>query len=528
MVKQKIVVQGVNLAGITQDKPVLLQMNDDDFPNAFLRDLGAIGQTAPLSSTAVMPTGTANPVTLFQPVTRVFHLALMQLSCEAPGFPRLDPGRVLSSGLVIRQVPLSGGPPPAAWPWMRDANSQFNWIQRDPFHADDDPDPARRQQLQSGQPALDLMLAAQGVSSALTEITTPAFIAAPDVCKAAGRTLVYALIPTASSEAATQQASGVAPFDAATLTQILPTLLQPGSHSSPLPDTPVDYRWMSDEYVRTTYPDPNVLGQFQVLSLTLRLLYTSFGAFDGSPAANALLAVLNRRNVTRLSDDGSGLITQAIGQFFEDAAAKLIDYDPNVGPSPAPTLNMPRSWEFFDRQQDGPDLMNAMTALLQARGTAASVPLGRYQDATRLYRARLFFRIKGENSKCPPDLVWSCFSDQFRIAAWYESAGRPVAPVPLPDPFDRNVLKNAKPTSAFAVPPSLMNAIGGSNLSDLQKGKAGGPGGGIGLGWICAFSIPLITICAFFVLNIFISLLNICFFWIAFIKICIPFPKPKS
>ncbi len=52
--------------------------------------------------------------------------------------------------------------------------------------------------------------------------------------------------------------------------------------------------------------------------------------------------------------------------------------------------------------------------------------------------------------------------------------------------------------------------------------------GGIQLNWICGFSIPLITICAFFVLNIFLTLLNIVFFWLPFIKICIPFPLPTA
>jgi len=103
-----------------------------------------------------------------------------------------------------------------------------------------------------------------------------------------------------------------------------------------------------------------------------------------------------------------------------------------------------------------------------------------------------------------------------------------VPPVPLPDPFDRNVLKNAKPAASFAVPPSLMNAMGGASLTSLSGGTAPSGGGGVGLGWICGFSIPLITICAFFVLNIFIALLNIVFFWIPFIKICIPFPTPAS
>jgi hypothetical protein len=66
----------------------------------------------------------------------------------------------------------------------------------------------------------------------------------------------------------------------------------------------------------------------------------------------------------------------------------------------------------------------------------------------------------------------------------------------------------------------------GASLSGLMNG--GGGGGGLSLDWICGFNIPLITICAFFVLNIFLSLLNIVFFWLPIIKICIPFPAPSS
>jgi hypothetical protein len=63
-------------------------------------------------------------------------------------------------------------------------------------------------------------------------------------------------------------------------------------------------------------------------------------------------------------------------------------------------------------------------------------------------------------------------------------------------------------------------------MSGLTSGSGGGPA--LKLGWICGFNIPLITICAFFVLNIFLMLLNIVFFWLPIIKICIPIPAPSN
>ena len=41
-------------------------------------------------------------------------------------------------------------------------------------------------------------------------------------------------------------------------------------------------------------------------------------------------------------------------------------------------------------------------------------------------------------------------------------------------------------------------------------------------------SIPIITICAFIVLNIFLSLFDLFFSWMLFIKICLPIPVPKK
>ena len=226
---------------------------------------------------------------------------------------------------------------------------------------------------------------------------------------------------------------------------------------------------------------------------------------------------------------GSGYVQQPMGEFYQQAAAKLIDYDPNLHTASAqpPQLQMPHAWDFFSNA-DQDDLHPAVVPLLQARGAASATPQGRFQDSTRLYRLRLFFRIKSDNPCCPTELVWSDYSDPFRIAAWYESSGRATAPVPLPDPIDRNFLKSAKPNSSFAVPSGLMGAMQGATLSGLSSGTPPGGGNGGGLTWICSFSIPLITICAFFVLNIFLSLLNMVFFWMAFIKICIPFPAPAA
>jgi len=516
----EITAQGVTLAGVTQNRPVLLQMNTEDFPARFFTTLSGSGP-APGSTVTAIQTSATSAVTLYQPVQRVVHTALLAVSCNTVGSPALDPARVQSAGIVIRRVIQNQGvnqmdSPPSAW--MTSTNGQRRWAAINKLQERLDPDPTLRPQLQSGQPELDRLLALQTISSAFTESYTPAFVAPPAVCEAAGRTLVYGVIPTASSEISTN-APTVPQYDPAMLAGSLPTLLQAGSHPATMPDKQIDYRFLSDDYATAHGAD----SLFPTFSLTLRLLYSSIGAFDSTPKAQALIAELNSHGVYFLTGQNT-LSRSPMGSFYQLAASTLIDYD-TPGGQPGPPLTMPHLWDSFT-SADESKILSAIAGLLQSRSAQVSAPTGRYQDSTRLYRARVFLRLKATAPGCPSQIVWSEFSDPFRIAAWYESAGRMLSPVPLPDPTDRNFLRNAKPNSAFAVPAGLMNAMQGSSLSGLSSGTASASGNGAQLNWICGFNIPLITICAFFILNMFLSLLNIVFFWLPFVKTCIPLPTP--
>jgi hypothetical protein len=519
MVSHDVIVQGIDVSGRWQDGPALLAMHDDDFPARFLMDLKA-GASSPGSSIETLPTSRTASVTLYQPVHRILHIAMVQLNCDTLNHPRLDPLRIEAAGVVIRRVPRVKGvdqldAPPAAW--LKTSDGQFLWKKRNSLQECEDPDPARRPQLQSGQPELDRLLARQALMTAATEIYSPAFVAPPDVCEAVGRTLVYAVLPTASSDVSTSPPAAPQ-YDTDALASGLPLLLQAGSHSAPMPGGQVDYQYMSDEYANSKNA-----ASFSPFAQALRMLY-AFGAFDDNPQARGLIEALNKHNVYFL-DTVNGIqtwIPLGIGTFYQQAAQKLMVYDPRSG-APAPQLNMPDAWDVASGA-DQDEIVGKLAALLQVSSKQVTAPRGRFQDATRQYRMRIFLRIKSEHPDCPPKLVWSEFSDPFRIAAWHECAGRTQPPVPLPDPTDPNFRKNAKPNCSFAVPAGLMNSLS-TKLPALSDGSAK-PGPGVKLDWICGFSIPLITICAFFVLNIFLTLLNLVFFWLPFIKICIPFPVP--
>lgn len=534
MVGHRITVEGIGIDGTPVPAPVLLQMSMSDFPARFLQDLSTAASPAISSAVSVeqVPQQT-QPPTLLQPVQRTVHVAMVKLSCDSLNSPRLDPTRILTAGLVIRRVGQQNGvdQPDVVQAWTRNASGQFKWTKINSSEERQDPDPAKRPQLKSGRPELDRQLAELTLSLAKTESYTPAFAAPPDTCATLGRTIVYALIPTASSEMSDAVPVTPPPYDPAVLAANLPTLLQAGSHGAPLPGQTVDYHWMSDDFLTAMFPPSSPgpadgqpiqvnsnIRQFQMFSSALRLLKSALNAFDGSPSGNYILSILNRRNVTTTADL---LSTQPMGDFYKFASERLLDYVPGDSTITDPTVVLPYSWDALS-EADQADLMNAFITTLQPKAQAVLTPTGRFQDPKRHYRLRLFFRIKSEDPGCPPKLVWSHYSKPFRIAAWYESGNQATPPVVLPDPADKNFLSNAKPNCSFVVPPGLMNALQGTSMSGLMSGAGGSAG--ITLNWICGFNIPIITICAFIVLSIFLILLNILFFWLPIVKICIPFP----
>lgn len=113
----------------------------------------------------------------------------------------------------------------------------------------------------------------------------------------------------------------------------------------------------------------------------------------------------------------------------------------------------------------------------------------------------------------------------FQLASYFDpDAPARVMQVALPVDTSPATLRKYDKGVAFMISDQLgmqMSRIKG--LQNLMNGDVGAPDG-FGLGMICSFSIPIITICAMIVLFIFVLLLNIVFFWMPFLKICFPLP----
>lgn len=539
MVGHDVLVHGVNLSGVERKGPIVLEMHDDDFPGRFLTDLASPLATQISSATELNLA--SHP--LYQPVQRMLNVAMVEMNCDTAGEPPIDPKRIVSAGLVIRRVRRTRTSTRThidrfdnVSAWMRSASGKYAWVPLTPEQEECDPDPVKRPQLRSGQPGLDQQLSSLALSAAYTESTTPAFAAPPSTCAALHRTVVYGMVPTASSDV-TDTKPQPPTLDRGDLAQSLPALLRgnvsAASRTVPSGVTTINYRWMSDDFLTSQYPPDTGTDSsgmptsnpsaaflwFQGFATALRMLKTVFIAFDNPNEGSGVLAVLNRHYAWFA--DGHA---QGIGDFFSDANAALLSTDAQAGSSPTTSLSMPVTFDAMS-SQDESDLLSAMISALQPATLRQLTPEGRFQDDTRYYKLRMFFRIRSESGTCPPQLVWSRYTEAFQIAPWHATGPRTPAPIPLPDPTSR-FMKNATPNCSFQVPGSLMGAIQGTTMSGLMKGSGGGSG--LSLGWICGFNIPLITICAFFVLNIFLSLLNIVFFWLPFIKICIPIPVSSS
>lgn len=124
-----------------------------------------------------------------------------------------------------------------------------------------------------------------------------------------------------------------------------------------------------------------------------------------------------------------------------------------------------------------------------------------------------------------PPLV-SARSKAFTLAPFFDpdAPGRPLR-IELPVDTSIRGLRKFKKNVGFTLSKGLRKQM--SRVAGLEKTMKGELDEGLSfnLGELCMFSIPIITLCAFIVLMIFLALLNIIFWWMPFLKICLPKPR---
>ena len=525
MVEHNTILGGVGRTGI-MPWPTILQRTDQDFVDGLLDDLvneDGVAVATNANERKIAQTRNTNGILkLYQPVHRTFHVALLEVACDFQGqYPRLDPESIDSCGLVVRRVARKNGRE-IEQGWMQVGRRIRGWVDLNTrAQAELDPDPQRRPPaLTAGNPEVDRRLllsykaALGGAASQFLESVEPLFVAPPEVCSATKKTILYGMIPVASTEMSEASVPAVQ-FDLndknlkAHLSGYLKSAV----------NTPFSLAKQQLDYSRVSNPKPLPKSALDEFMLLLQQLTVEFNAFGETPEAKRLFDELNQIPLLF-----SGTKRRA-GDFLKEAKAVLVD---NSGGS----MTMPDSWPALSATQEK-KLWDAISLAMSARFAEIRPQEGRFDDLTSQYRLRAFVRVKRDDG-CAPSLIWSEASEPFMITPWYESGPMPPVQVVLPSLIgdilrNGDVLKNLKdlkPNVSFIVPGDLANLLQGNDPKKMASGEGVKPSpSGFDLDWICGFNIPIITLCAFIVLNIFLSLLDIIFHWMFFIKICIPIPK---
>jgi hypothetical protein len=502
MTKHPVILRGYQAAiNDRAAEPVIVKRLDQEFIPAVLD-----GFRRKLSSAELGRLGGADTkgghFRLFQPVHRTFNLLLLEAVCDRPGSSRLNPRDIASAGFVLRRVNSNGDQG-----WLLRDERVIGWGRiADPKL---DPDPTHRKpRLDAGNLHINGKLARlNGALEPAAERVSRLFVAPPDVCAAAGRTLLYGLIPVTSSERS-EKAEPVE-IDPEIVAKVMPSfLLGPNNESWPDIGAASISPAQVNELIAT---EPN--HPLSRLMQHLRLIHFGWRAFD--PVDGALILPLLNEVTLRFPDQH----TETLGVFLHTLTRRFVSREDGSSGSITPPNQWPQpSAELAAR------IRSAVAKSLEARLNEGVPNEQRFEDSEALYRIHSFIRVRCD-AGCPPVLHWAAPTAPFSIVPWWESGGSPLHTISLPD-FDRESIKKVKPNIAFKVPPRLA-AMLNQKPDDFLKGKATLPGGGLTLGWICSFSIPIITLCAFIVLNLFLVLLHLAFQWLFYIKICLPFPKPQ-
>jgi hypothetical protein len=173
---------------------------------------------------------------------------------------------------------------------------------------------------------------------------------------------------------------------------------------------------------------------------------------------------------------------------------------------------------------EGPPPAPASTFGASAPAPPRGPTLPRFEDGEARYVVLCVYR----RTRCRPphpDIVGTP-SSEFTIATVFD-LDAPARPIRIALPVDTSLkgLRKLRKNVAFLLSDQLRKQVG--QATDLQKlldGEA--PAGeNFSLGEICSFSIPIITLCAFIILMIFMILLNFVFWWLPLLKFCFPIPR---
>jgi hypothetical protein len=264
------------------------------------------------------------------------------------------------------------------------------------------------------------------------------------------------------------------------------------------------------------------------------LILADFATFLSDWIPNVWAAVEDSSKVSQLSpaelalynDLGGGLRTAILNANQYDS-----DFESALPGAPLPSGYPPYSLSDPGNNIDPRTLIAPVNAALPPLSTVSqppapepvpqkpSDPVGSYWFIVRCVYVRPQCR---SNVISPP-------SQPFQLASYFDSDA-PARRIQVALPLDTTAagFRKFDKGVAFLMSDELRNQMARvPSLSALSSGDISGAGA-VGVGWICSFSIPIITICAMILLFVIVIALNIVFFWLPFFRICLPVPTLKG
>lgn len=463
------------------------------------------------------------------PLHRTFHLVSCEIVCERLGRPALDPERITSAGFVIRRIGAEGEDA-----WMLEDGEALGW---QPAAGERrDPDLARRLR------ADGTLARASDPAAYSGEQTHPLHVTTTRDADGKRHTVLYGYVPLGGFHYFHPE-PGQSPFQTEAESDVRSALRQ---HL----EWPFGYRdgggrWREGD--ERQVHDGWATSAFRGLLGTLVERHHLGERGDDDDSELARIA----RNVHFYDDRHWPLEPDTFSDHVRGAveshrALSLYDYlswafgqadNPLVAwlaeetSRPLPGRPGNDDLALYVSEADAQELRAALeqSVLDRAGDRAQEIPVPKFgQAAGDVYRIVPFVRHR-DDAGCER-IAWAqadARSEPFRVAAPFDpEASRPsLIQVPGLKDLRRGLAKGASmitPGDTFSLINSLNLKKGASE--DVVGDRPTAPGG---IQWICSFSLPVVTLVAMILLMIMISLLNIVFWWLPWVRICLPFPSLK-
>jgi hypothetical protein len=476
----------------------------------------------------------APPLKLYQPTHQRFYLIASSLACRKPGLPdhTINKSAGESVSFVVRQLRPNAGYTNADCAIYNPATcTEYAWI-----------------------PASGVVVASSQAASSLTQPSMqPGWIQATGSDPMPGEELIPLSQTTMGSNGSSRRLMiGLIPASRRQQyisAQTISATANAGSTTGNGNGTPADPRM--DMFYRTIVaPWCNLLDWWNNIDtgttssnqaaeneassqLASALILYDFATFLSQNTANVWAAIADASKVPGLSSAEATLYT-ALGAGLRPALLNANQYGPQFE-SMGPANNLPAGYTAYALTDSVnvikpsslqtpitnalPPLSTANASVLPPIAQKPSNAQGDYWFIVRCVYLRPQCRCNVVSPPCQPFLLTSYFDS--------DAPARRIQ-VALPVDTSAASLRKYDKGVAFMISDELRNQMSRiSSLSDLSNGSIGAAGG-VSVGLICSFSIPIITICAMMLLMVMVIALNIIFFWLPFFKICLPVPGLKA